>query len=326
MKSVLISPLNWGNGHATRMIPLITWLSAHASVTIGGNGRSLETLKKQFPELTFVTIPGVSIRLTNKKWLNIILMMFQGPLFCWCNWRENKWLKQNSKQFDIVISDNRYGLYNSKVTSVLVTHQTAPPFPYFKKLGHALVKRWLTRFDEVWIPDEEKFKLTYGFWQPIDNNTIVRLIGWLSAWGAMEMEDKGYWLLLASGPEPGKSNFIQTIKSKVDVELKIADGAVGNELNKLVAQASGIIAKSGYSTIMDVLINNKRALLIPTPGQCEQEQLARNKWLQTQCKIVSWSEIKGSTKLNLENVPTPSNIDMPNVWQNALLKILDEND
>jgi len=36
-----------------------------------------------------------------------------------------------------------------------------------------------------------------------------------------------------------------------------------------------IISRSGYSTIMDLVRLNKSAILIPTPGQTEQEYLAK---------------------------------------------------
>jgi hypothetical protein len=133
MKRVLISPLNWGLGHATRMIPIIRWLETRSCVTLGGNGASFEFLKKEFPSLKTVEITGVKVWLSNHKWLNYIGLLLQSPYFLWYTWKEKRWLKRNHKAFDVVISDNRYGLSHPLLTSILVTHQTAPPVPFFKK-------------------------------------------------------------------------------------------------------------------------------------------------------------------------------------------------
>lgn len=326
MKNVLVSPLNWGSGHATRMVPLINWLSIRANVTIGGNGESIALLKKLFPNLEVVSIPGVEIKLGNTTWVNYLLLALQLPMFLWAKRRERDWLNKNAEQFDLVISDNRYGLFHQSIRSIIVTHQTAPPFPIFKKIGHSVIKKWLTKFNEVWIPDNKFIGLTKPFWQELNGNPTVQFIGWLSAWEQNFTVEEDYWLILASGPEPGKSNFVSTIKSKVNIKVKVADGLVGTELYELIAKAKGIIAKAGYSTIMDVLLHKKKALLIPTPGQIEQEQLAKNTWLKDQLAILNWNEVRATSKLNLENARTPSNIDMPNVWQNVLLTIIDEND
>lgn len=325
MKHVLISPLNWGVGHATRMIPIIQWLCTRAQVTIGGNGASFLLLKRRFPELASVDIPGVEVRLGNSRWLNFILLAFQIPKFLVAKTREQTWLNKHAHHFDIVISDNRYGLIHQNLHCVLVTHQTAPPFPLFKGLGRLIIRGWLNKFSETWIPDNPTFKLTAPFWQKTAKNKEPKLIGWLSAWDLPDKPIEKYWVLLATGPEPGRTNFVDTVKTNADVDLIVADGMVGQAFNELVAGAEGVIAKCGYSTIMDVLCNNKKALLVPTSGQREQEQLAENSWLRSQFLIMNWKELKRTTKLNLDNAPTPSNIDMPKLWQQALIKLLNEN-
>jgi predicted glycosyltransferase len=43
-----------------------------------------------------------------------------------------------------------------------------------------------------------------------------------------------------------------------------------------LASASLVIARSGYSTVMDLVRMRRRAVLVPTPGQTEQEYLARH--------------------------------------------------
>jgi len=325
MKRVLISPLNWGVGHATRMIPIIQWLKTRTYLTIGGNGESFLLLKRRFPELESIDIPGIEVSLGNSRWFNFILLAFQIPKFFVAKKREQSWINEHAHHFDIVISDNRYGLTHDDLHSVMVTHQTAPPFPVFKKIGHLIMSGWLNKFSEVWIPDDPKIKLTAPFWQKLADSKEPKLIGWISSWDLPDKSIEKYWVLLASGPEPGRTNFVKAIKTKTDINLIVADGMVGQAFNELIAGAEGVIAKCGYSTIMDVLCHNKKALLVPTPGQIEQELLAENSWLRSQFLILIWKELKRTTKLNLDNVPTPSNIDMPKLWQQALIKLLNEN-
>ena len=70
---VIVAPLNWGLGHASRCIPVIHWLIQHcAQVIIASDGESLELLKKEFPQLTFESCPGYNIRY---KYENILVNM-----------------------------------------------------------------------------------------------------------------------------------------------------------------------------------------------------------------------------------------------------------
>jgi predicted glycosyltransferase len=51
--------------------------------------------------------------------------------------------------------------------------------------------------------------------------------------------------------------------------------ANAEELNQIICASEFVVARCGYSTIMDLIKLQKRALLIPTPGQPEQEYLAQ---------------------------------------------------
>ena len=47
------------------------------------------------------------------------------------------------------------------------------------------------------------------------------------------------------------------------------------DLNKLICESAFVICRSGYSTIMELMASEKNASLVPTPGQAEQEYLAK---------------------------------------------------
>ena len=62
MKRILVAPLNWGLGHATRCIPIIRALKAHNfEPVIASDGAALQLLKKEFPDLEHVELPSYNI-------------------------------------------------------------------------------------------------------------------------------------------------------------------------------------------------------------------------------------------------------------------------
>src|SRR6476620_3802418 len=62
-KRVLITPLDWGLGHATRCIPIIEALQKrNCEVFIASSGSALSLLKKEFPDLKFFSLPSYRIR------------------------------------------------------------------------------------------------------------------------------------------------------------------------------------------------------------------------------------------------------------------------
>ena len=70
--------------------------------------------------------------------------------------------------------------------------------------------------------------------------------------------------------------------------LKIYDHLPAKALNTVVCGAEWVIARSGYSSIMDLLKLGKKTLLVPTPGQMEQEYLGA--WLSRQQLAASFSQ------------------------------------
>ena len=72
-KNILVAPLNWGLGHATRCIPIIKALQEHNYIPIiASDGAALALLKKEFPYLKFLELPSYQIEYAenaeNFKW------------------------------------------------------------------------------------------------------------------------------------------------------------------------------------------------------------------------------------------------------------------
>jgi len=61
-KHIMVAPLNWGLGHATRCIPIINALKEKGfQPIIASDGSALALLKKEFPKEIFFTLPSYNI-------------------------------------------------------------------------------------------------------------------------------------------------------------------------------------------------------------------------------------------------------------------------
>ncbi len=304
-KTILVSPLNWGLGHATRMAPVINALLNHGHrVIIGSYGSSAQLLKKEFEDCTHVYLPGFTPRYSSSHSQTFTLML-QGLNFVIKKHLEHRRIREILKEYDVdlIISDNRYGVRHKKVTSVIVTHQLNPalgkPFRVFEKPVAHIFSRWIKKFDECWVPDtDSKPNISGDLSENISGLQNVRYAGSLSRFSECKQRfDYKYdHTAVISGPEPWRSRFEKDLVRlfiKMGGESVIVRGvAEGTEeeylyngitmidhlrseaLNRVMCNSRNIICRPGYSTLMDLFAMGRRALLIPTPGQPEQEYLA----------------------------------------------------
>lgn len=300
-KRVLVAPLDWGLGHATRCIPIIWELERQgAEVILASNGRAYDLLRLEFPNLPLEKLPAYNIQYhSNNMFWNIARQL---PKIIWAIWQEHWHLQKLLRKYQInrVISDNRYGCFSSKAKSVFVTHQLNIQIPnlLLQRLVRFVHQRWIQQFDACWIPDMDGAdnlagNLTWS--KSLQNITRIGILSRMRPW---DLPLKWDILVVLSGPEPQRTVLEQLIINQVkDLPYKILlvqgkpeknkvwkDEKTGTieivpflktqELNKEMAASSVIICRSGYSTLMDLAILGKKAILIPTPGQTEQEYLA----------------------------------------------------
>ncbi len=307
MEKILIAPLNWGLGHATRMVPIIQEeLNRGNKVIIGSNGMALKYLCHRFPNLECLRIPFPKICYSKK--LNMPMQMgLLAPLLLWGIFREHFLLSRIIKKHNItcIISDNRFGLYSRKVRSVFVTHQlwirTSERSKIVENIINFINHYFIRKFDECWVPDFANGKNLAGELSHIENlNFPIKYIGPLSRFSVLNdipIKKTEYDILgIISGPEPYRSEFeifvkdyIKTegkkgviVKGKPDKNIFVEETENWIEYNHLpddalacyIKNVPTIISRSGYSTIMDLHCIGKKARLIATPGQTEQEYLA----------------------------------------------------
>lgn len=305
---ILVCPLNWGLGHATRSIPIIRELLKNgAEVIIGANGSSAALLKIEFPNLVHLKAPEFAVKYSRSKMLFPLFMAFQFLKFKKVIAKEQEWLKKIiiEHKIDGVVSDNRYGLFNSKIPAVLITHQLNIKTGFSNWVDAVVNKNLLlpllNRFSTIWIPDNENDfslagELSHPTYKPNAELNYLGLVNRFST-APLEMVEKKKILIILSGPEPQRTileNKILVEINSIDEEIVVVRGLPAStekikkknlvlfynhlgaeDLKKEIEQAEIIIARSGYSTLLEILPLSKKSILIPTPGQTEQEYLAQ---------------------------------------------------
>lgn len=301
---ILVAPLDWGLGHATRCIPIINELIyLHCEVLIAASGDSFFLLKKEFPSLVILRISSYKIKYSrNKKWLPFKLGV-QVPRIIFSIWKENLWLKKIIRKYkiDAIISDNRFGLYNKHIPSVYITHQLLVKTGniFFERVIQKIHYHFIRKYNYCWVPDCKENGLAGELSHQENKPSNISYIGPLSRFELLNDVSKVYDVLISiSGPEPQRTIFEKIILSqlhnfdkkvlfvrglpnehqnlKTDNELiKIVNHLPAHELNNAFQQSKIIISRSGYTTIMDLAKLGKNAVLVPTPGQTEQEYLSK---------------------------------------------------
>jgi len=305
---ILFSPLNWGLGHAVRSIPVLKELSASGfEIILAGNGFSLEFLRKEFPGWQYLTLPSFEMRYSGGS-SQVISVLKALPGIVIASWKEHRRLRHLIKEWniDVVISDNRFGLFNKNCISVYITHQLTVPMPagfrFLTPVIRKLYRLLIANYTHCWIPDEPGiFNLSGNLShdQVLPGN--ARFIGILSRFRketfSIETKKQYDFLFILSGVEPQRTILEEKIISffqenppckavlvrgapceKETIEpvkqLTILNQASEKELKLLLESSEVVVCRSGYTSIMELASLSKRAVLIPTPGQPEQEYLA----------------------------------------------------
>jgi uncharacterized protein (TIGR00661 family) len=300
-KRILVAPLDWGLGHATRSIPVVRSLLALGhEVILGSNGRPLALLQKEFPGVETAELPPYDVRYpTGNIYWNISIQL---PRIISAVLTENRLMRSLviEKKIDGIISDHRLGCSHPTVPNVIIAHQLHlrvenPLIEWTVRKIHYAVLR---HFQECWVPDYADADSSLG--GELDHPALLspptRYIGPLSRLKKREMPIEYDYLILLSGPEPQRTRLeeklrqqavllphkILLVQGRTDAakgmetkgNLHIISYLTSEELEAAIAKSRFVICRSGYSTLLDLAACGKRALLIPTPGQTEQEYLA----------------------------------------------------
>jgi len=276
--------------------------SAGYNVFIATDGPQQVLLQQEFPDHTFIKLPGYQVRYSRSKgWLPFKIMQQLPALLRIVQW-EHRWLEDAIEQYgiDLVISDNRYGLWSKKCPSVLITHQLQIKAPvWLESLIQRILYRYINRFTNCWVPDQEDMGGLAGILSHPNKKPVIPI----SYMGLLSRFEKGYHAdgdvitVLLSGPEPQRTILeekillqLQAIEQpvvlvrglpaatssiSVPAHVKVVNHLSAVHLQEQLLKSKLVIARSGYSSLMDFSRLQRKTILVPTPGQTEQEYLAK---------------------------------------------------
>jgi hypothetical protein len=283
-------------------------------VIIAADGYPLELLKKEFPELRFIDFASYKIKYGKGKSQVFAMLKCVPSILLGIRKEHKQLKKIIATyKVDCVLSDNRFGLYNKKIKSIYMTHQLMIKMPrkltFLEPLAWRIHRFFINKYDICLIPDElenggfagdlahkyslpknakfigilSRFSLPYplkeGLKVPFerfrDNYQIIAVISGIEPQRTIfektlieELSKKEIYTLIVRGL-PEEEQKMQKI-GKVDIVSHLSS----EEIKHYLLHTPTVICRSGYSSVMDLATLNKTAVLVPTPGQTEQEYLA----------------------------------------------------
>ena len=298
---ILIAPLNWGLGHAARCIPIIRALLPHNDILLGSDGDALSLLIQEFPQLSYVVLQPHDIHYKDKHFL--WGMVKQTPKLISTISQEMSLTSDIVDRFGLsmIISDHRLGCRDKRIRSIIIAHQLQiqTDLKAASFMGTKSNRFFINAFDECWIPDyqSKQLRLSGDLAEP-NGIKSHKYIGPLSRLTSLDRKTTHDIAIVLSGPEPQRSNIEEKLyrcfegtcwktvwvrgsaqkasEGPLKAEEDVHDLVSATTLNQIINQSKLIIARSGYTTIMDMAKLNKKCILIPTPGQTEQEYLMQH--------------------------------------------------
>jgi hypothetical protein len=295
-KHILLSPLNWGMGHISRCIPLIDlFLKNGNTVFVAGEKDQQQILQQYFPKITYIDHEGYPFKFGSQGNFAMDLAKQFFPL--------KKRLKTELEEvdhlvdlhkIDIVISDHRYGFRSNKVHSIILSHQLNLPARRFEGLIQKMHYEFLHKYDEIWVPDTERSDYS-GELSINKQGFNAHYIGCLSRFSLYteRVEKTIDEVIIVSGPMVYAKKFLEEqlmavrpegIKIVLIAPKQLLEGLKHDHIilqssedwlasDQQILRAKKIVARCGYSTLMDLIVLKVPFSITPTPGQREQEYL-----------------------------------------------------
>jgi len=349
---VIYGICSWGLGHATRSLPVIRKLIQEENdITIISNGRSLQLLQRELGEnAQYIDIPDYPLLISDNASQLIAKSLIYWPLFIK---RIQAGLAKVTKMvkndhYDLIFSDGRYDIYNTKIPSFFISHQIRIMNPLritvFESGSELFNKFFFKRFCGVLVPDNRYNNVSGDLSHNlkfIDEEKLF-YVGLLSDFKKKDsVKDIDYFISL-SGPEPQRTvlekkifsqitelrgNIVATLgkteeqKERTQDNLQIYSFLTKENREILMNKAKMVISRSGYSTIMDLAILGTKALMIPTPGQIEQEYLAS--YLEGQGIFYSVTQKKLQLKKDIETAKKTKGVNHKYSVKKTIENIMD---
>ncbi|HSV89038.1 MAG TPA: glycosyltransferase [Bacteroidales bacterium] len=310
---MLVCPLDWGLGHATRCLPVINVLLRNGCrVVVAADGKPFDFLYGELSEkVEFRRFGGEPVKYpVHGSMLAKLAIQIPGFLRSICIEHKKLITLISKTGASVVISDNRYGLWNKKTRTVFITHQLniqiPTPLRFLQPFTRWVVRKLAQRYDFCWVPDAPLAPGLSGNLSHLKPPGNVRYVGILSRFSQLKESDftnplpksfpDNFFCAIISGPEPQRSIFEEIISNQFERSGLPAVLVLGNPEKKnierknnlikfshlascqlawLLKHARLVVCRPGYSGLMDLSVFGQKAILIPTPGQTEQEYLGQ---------------------------------------------------
>lgn len=310
-KHILFCVLNWGLGHATRSLPLIHHLLRRGHrLTIASDGLALAFLQNENLPVEFETLDGYDVIYAETRLFQA--MVKQGPGILNTVIKEHRQVKEivRRRQIDMILSDSRFGCYVKKIPSYIIGHilQIRSKDSLTSLAVNKMIRYWTAKFDCCWVPDLPPPDHLSGYLSEASLKVPKEYLGWLTNLETMEVQNDFDLVAVLSGPEPLRTDLEAIVldqlgrmdgrfiviggkpdagkDSEIPGHIEFKPMASRQELSWYVSRSEVVLCRSGYSSLMDWLMLGKKMIVIPTPGQPEQEYLAEvlsnKKWAVTQ--------------------------------------------
>lgn len=348
-KTFLFAVLDWGLGHATRSAVVIDQLlQLNYKVIIASSGNALTYLASRFPNLAYYELSNYELKYSaNKKYWK--LQLFAQSIQLLRQYQKDQQILKmilSKNSIDALISDNRPSIFHKQIPSVYITHQLQLPKGFGSRLANFIHQKCYARYQQVWVPDVKSLpNLAGNLSLSTKADLPVYYLGMLSSYQPKKIAKKYQYTAILSGPEPQRSILEQKIVKlfkqlsgtklivrgttkptkntrQIPVETSFINLASNETLQSILAQSELVICRSGYTSLMDLTLSKTKALLIPTPGQPEQEYLAtymrKNNWFS----VVAQDEISAQIikETRSKQLQSPA---LESFQKKQLIKLLD---
>jgi len=302
---ILFGVCSWGLGHATRDLPLIREMIKRGhKLTIVGRGRSLIFLEKELKEnCSYLDIPDYSSPYS-KRDLFVAKFVTYCPIYINEIVEEHTRIKKIIKRggYERIISDNRFGIYDKYIPSFFISHQLRFIVPGRIKPLERATERFnyffKRKFCKFLVPDYSQNSLSGDLSHNLKyfKEDKIEYLGPLSDFKKRETEEDIDYFISLSGPEPQRTLLEKKIlrqvssltgkiiitlgkpevyKEEMKGNIRIFTFLDRKRQEEIMNRSRLVITRPGYTTLMELALLRKKALLIPTPGQTEQIYLAK---------------------------------------------------
>ena len=349
---VLVAPLDWGLGHATRCVPVIReFMNQGAEVELAVVRANAGLLRGIFPGLRQRLSPSYNVVYPKHGYNMGLWLVKNGAHLRAVIDFEHRFAEEMVERhhYDVLVSDNRFGFYSRQAKSIYMTHQRRIAFPRvlstFEPLGMLWHASVMKHFDEVWVPDLPEFPGYAGALSHVKTSPVpLKYVGALSRFDGADLStdacNRYRFVAVVSGVEPARTRFENLLRKTLakipghhaiilgKPSLGLKSWTEGNiefythlpdeSFASIVRTADWVVSRGGYSTVMDMAVLGAKCIFVPTPGQYEQIILGRD--LSREGFALTIDESKFSAETLLATISEKENVALPKPGDNDLLK------